>query len=94
MEINKEQLFKYFFAIAFFVSIVAATLKILHVEGSQTLFIIAVLSTAIYILLGVFEVNYSTKIKSPEKIMWTIGFIFLGFITGIIYLFAARKRIV
>jgi hypothetical protein len=46
-----------------------------------------------YAIIGIIEVKNSKKINNPEKIMWTIGFLFLSLITGLIYLFFGKKRI-
>ncbi|RYD73119.1 MAG: hypothetical protein EOP53_20695 [Sphingobacteriales bacterium] len=56
--------------------------------------IIGVLATLAYVILGIIEVNNSTKIERHEKIMWTISFIFFSFFTALVYLFLGRKRIV
>ncbi|WP_425428104.1 PLDc N-terminal domain-containing protein [Arcticibacter pallidicorallinus] len=34
------------------------------------------------------------KYTPTEKIMWTTGFLFFNLITGIIYFFFARKRVI
>jgi hypothetical protein len=40
------------------------------------------------------EIWQSAKIERNEKIMWTIAFLFLGGLVGLLYIFVGRKRIV
>lgn len=94
MEIEKNNLFKKAFAIAFFFSIIGALLKINHTENSSVFLIIGIISTLIYIIIGIYEVNNSTRIKSSEKVMWTIGFITFSFFVGVYYFMSGRKNIV
>lgn len=94
MEIENKNLFKKAFAIAFFFSIIGAFLKINHMENSSFFLIIAIISTLFYIIIGIYEVNNSTRIKSNEKVMWTIGFITFSFFVGVYYFISGRKSIV
>jgi predicted ferric reductase len=48
---------------------------------------------AIYIVLALKEIYNSNRVNLIEKIMWTISFIGLGWIAGLIYLLFTRKRI-
>ncbi|WP_333599901.1 hypothetical protein [Flavobacterium sp.] len=92
MKINNN--FKAIFALSLVVTLLGALLKIEHLGYSQPFLIIGVLLTLAYIVLGIIEVQNSSKIKSSEKVMWTIGFIALSFFTAIVYLVSGRKRIV
>ena len=94
MEIEKKHLFKKVFTVAFFFSIIGAFLKINHTENSSVFLIVAIISTLIYIIIGIYEVNNSTRIKSNEKVMWTIGFISFSFFVGTYYFISGRKNIV
>ena len=93
METRKKDLFKKAFAIAFFFSIIGALLKINHTENSSIFLIIGIISTLVYIIIGIYEVNNSTKIRNSEKVLWTIGFLVFSFFVGIYY-FMNRKNIV
>ncbi|WP_395808502.1 hypothetical protein [Daejeonella sp.] len=46
----------------------------------------------IYIIMALNEIYTSNRVNLIEKIMWTISFIGLGWIAGLIYLLFARKR--
>ena len=93
MEIEKKNLFKKAFATAFFFSIIGALLKINHLGNSHVFLIIGIISTVTYIVIGIYEVNNSTNIRSSEKVLWTIGFIIFSFLVGIYY-FMNRERII
>lgn len=93
METRQNNLFKKGFAIAFFFSIIGALIKINHLDYADTFLYIGVISTFTYIGIGIYEVNKSTKIKSSEKIFWTIGFILFSFFVGVYY-FMNRNKIV
>ncbi len=92
MEIPKSVYAKAFI-IAIFFSIIGAFLKINHVEYSSIILVIGVVSTLIYIIVGINEVNSSTRIQSSEKVVWTIGFLVFNLFVGIYYLIK-RKNIV
>jgi type IV secretory pathway component VirB8 len=54
-------------------------------------------SNGVFVVSALTEVWRSVRINKNEKIMWTIAFIFMGFlgaIAGIVYLLLGRKRIV
>lgn len=86
------------FKISFFASlllvIIGTVLKITHSEAADTVLAAAVISSLLFIILAIYEVNRSTRIDRMEKVMWTIGFIFMSLITGIVYLAAGRSRVV
>lgn len=94
MKIEKRNLFKRAFVIASLFTIIGALLKINHIENSSIFLIIGLISTLIYISIGIYEVNTSTRIRSSEKVMWTIGFITFSFVVGIYYFISGRKKIV
>ena len=93
MEIEKKNLFVKAFVIGFSFSIIGALLKISHVGNSSIILVIGVILTLVYIVIGIYEVNNSTKLKSSEKIFWTIGFIMFSFFVGLYYLIK-RENIV
>lgn len=86
--------FKTFFLISLVVTLIGAFYKILHWGYAQPILIIGLLFTLLYMTVGIIEVTNSSKIDKSEKIMWTVGFTFFGFITAIVYLLSGRKRIV
>ncbi|ESU23662.1 hypothetical protein FLJC2902T_32240 [Flavobacterium limnosediminis JC2902] len=94
MKTNENNLFKKAFLVALSITIIGAIMKITHMDGAQILLILGVLSTLGYVVIGIYEVNISKRINQSEKIMWTIGFIFINFFAGLLYLINGRKRIV
>ncbi len=82
------------FIVSLLITLIGAYLKITHSEGAETLLIIGVIATLVFIVSAIYEVRTSTKIASSEKTMWTIAFIFFSGIAGLIYFFIGRKRIV
>ncbi len=86
--------FKMFFIIATIILVIGALFRIEHRQYSEPILIMGILLNLSYIIIGIIEVNSSYKIDKSEKIMWTVGFIFFGFITSIIYLLSGRRRIV
>ncbi len=75
-------------------SIAGAFMKLNQNSGADYILAIGILATLIYIIIGIIEVNKSQKIKDSEKVMWTIGFITLNFIAGLLYFISGRKRII
>jgi hydrogenase/urease accessory protein HupE len=72
-------------------------MKILHLPGAEELLIVSVVSNGVFVVSALTEVWRSIRIDKNEKIMWTIAFVFMGFlgaIAGIVYLLLGRKRIV
>ena len=67
--------------------------KYLNLPGQSLFTFINLPFMAIYIVLALKEIYNSNRVNLIEKIMWTIGFIGLGWIPGLIYLLFARKRI-
>lgn len=82
-----------FFA-SLILSIIGAYLKITHAAGADTWLWISFVAWVVFIIAAIYEVVNSTTINRSEKIMWVVGFILLGSITGIVYLILGRKRVV
>ena len=84
--------------ISFFISVIGilfgAVLKIMHSPFADLLLELSFAFYLVFAVLALYEVYQSNKIETTEKIMWTIGLLFLGSIVGILYLVAGRKRIV
>ena len=86
---------------SFFISLVlvllGAFMKILHLPGAEQLLIVGMVTNGVFVIAALSEVWRSERIDKNEKIMWTIAFIFMGFlgtIAGIVYLLLGRKRVV
>lgn len=50
------------------------------------------LSSLAYRILGIVHVAKNKTVSDGEKALWIIGFIFMGFVTGIVFLILARGR--
>jgi L-cystine uptake protein TcyP (sodium:dicarboxylate symporter family) len=94
MKIKVNNNFKAIFSISVIITLIGAYFKIMHWGYSQPILMVGLLLTLAYIIIGIIEVNNSNKIGKLEKVIWTISFIFLCFITALFYLFFNRKRIV
>ena len=86
---------------SFFISLVlvlvGAFMKILHLPGAEQLLIVGMVTNGVFVVAALSEVWRSERIDKNEKIMWTIAFIFMGFLgtmAGIVYLLLGRKRVV
>lgn len=51
----------------------------------------AAICALVLLILGLIDVSSNNKIKKSEKLMWVCGFIFITFITGLLY-FKTFKR--
>lgn len=83
--------------IAFFayliLTVVGAFMKLLHLEFSNLVMSIGIVSLIVFIFLSLSEIYKSTRIDGTEKFMWTIGMLAVSFFAGIAYLIWGRKRI-
>jgi tellurite resistance protein TehA-like permease len=90
---TKLNLFKPTFLISLLVGFIGAFLKIMHLPGGQIFIVISVILTVVYVISAFYEIYGSRRITMNEKVMWTIGFILLSTITGLLYFFMGRPRI-
>ena len=84
---------KWSFISSFIITIIGAYLKITHAAGAETVLTVGVVSVMIFIASAIYEVRTSPRINHAEKTMWTIAFIFMSGIAGIVYFLMGRKRI-
>jgi predicted membrane channel-forming protein YqfA (hemolysin III family) len=95
MNIGKIVSWSFFISLA--ASLVGAFMKILHLPGADQLLMIGLVSNGVFVVSALTEVWRSVRIDKNEKIMWTIAFVFMGFlgaVAGIVYLLLGRKRVV
>lgn len=81
------------FIISFIITLIGAYLKITHSQGAETLLIVGVITTLIFIVSAIYEVWTSKRIDHTEKTMWTIAFILMSGVTGLVYFLIGRRRI-
>jgi predicted membrane channel-forming protein YqfA (hemolysin III family) len=94
---NLGKIVSWSFFISLALSLVGALMKILHLPGAEQLLMVGVVSNGVFVVSALTEVWRSVRIDKNEKIMWTIAFVFMGFlgaIAGIVYLLLGRKRVV
>ena len=88
---------KWSFVISLVLELVGALMKIMYLPGADTLLIIGMVANGVFIVSALSEVWGSVRINTNEKVMWTIAFVFMGFLgalAGILYVIMGRKRIV
>ena len=88
---------KWSFVISLVFELVGALMKIMHLPGADELLIIGMAANGVFIVSALSEVWGSVRINTNEKVMWTIAFIFMGFLgalAGILYVVMGRNRIV
>lgn len=94
---NLGRIVTWSFFISLVLVLVGAFMKILHLPGAEQLLIVGMVTNGVFVVAALSEVWRSERIDKNEKIMWTIAFIFIGFlgtIAGIVYLLLGRKRVV
>ncbi|MCU0404736.1 MAG: PLD nuclease N-terminal domain-containing protein [Chitinophagaceae bacterium] len=88
----KNQVFLLLFILTIVGSFAGAVLKIMHAPGADILLAAALLGGYVFAVLALWEILPSSINKS-EKLMWMVGFVFLNWITVILYLAVGRNRI-
>jgi hypothetical protein len=91
---NKEKIIRSSLFASIGISILAAWFKLQHQQVANYLLPVALAVGLFFIITAIYEVSQSRKIDRSEKIMWIIGFLFLTSISGLIYVFRGRKRVV
>ena len=85
------------YKIALFLSITLVVtglvLKIMHISAAQILIPLGLFFTLVHAIIALYEIYKSDKITLDEKLMWTVGFISVCTITGLLYLIMGRPRI-
>ena len=90
---TNKNLIPIFYVLSFIILLLGAIFKILHQPLAAEIMGLAFISSIVYIVLSFIEIFKSDRIDKTEKVMWLVGFIFLGTVAGFIYLISARKRI-
>ena len=82
------------FISSFILILAGAFMKILHFASSDTMINLGLIIGLIFIVAAIFEVVTSKRINNSEKTMWTIGFILLSGLVGLIYIISGRRRVI
>jgi len=91
---DKKKILTLSFVFAMVIVVFGSLLKIMHWPYAREVMIIGLLSQLVFIILSLTEISKSDRIDGTEKFMWFIGFIFIGTISGLLYILSARKRII
>ena len=83
--------YKKIFVLAFILVLFGSLLKICHLEFATLFLMLGLFTTLCYIVLGIYQINNSVKLKNNERVLWTIGFISFSFITGLLYYFKENQ---
>jgi hypothetical protein len=88
---SMNNLYKKIFVLSFILVLFGSLLKIYHLEFATLFLMLGLFSTLCYIILGIYQINHSVKLKNNEKVLWTIGFITFSFITGLFYYYKENQ---
>lgn len=55
-------------------------------------FVVMAITTLAYKIMGIVIIANNKIIDGGEKALWIVGFIILGFVTSIVFLFLAKSR--
>jgi hypothetical protein len=91
--LKSKNYFNFFLSVSVFFALIGLCFKLMHLGHTYFISIIGTILTLPFAIIGIIEVKNSKKIYTPEKIIWSIGFMFLSIITGILYLSFGKKRI-
>ncbi len=81
------------FLLSFVLTILGAYLKIMHATGADFVLAIGLIASLVYVLLAMYEVWSSDLFNHGEKIMWTVAFVMLMSVGGLIYFLMGRRRL-
>ena len=73
--------------------IIGAWAKIVHLPYANVLLGIGLAAIILSTVLSLYEIHSSSRIKTLEKVVWTLGFVLMNWITGLVYILAGRKRV-
>jgi hypothetical protein len=89
-----ERLMRISFGIGIVFIIVGAWFKLLHYQNADIFLTIGIIASIIFLVIVLYEIHSSKKVRGPEKIMWTVGFIFINTITGLMHFLIGRQKII
>lgn len=89
---NKVTAFKVALIVTVVFNLLGTFFKISHYPHGSLLISISVITSLVFIILGLIDVYKDNNPKPYEKIMWTVGFIFLSWIAGLLYYSKFKKR--
>ena len=91
---NKIIFVKALFLIGSIAIIVGAWYKILHSENADLFLSIGLVLIPLFTISALYEIHTSARINMQEKVMWTIGLLFMNTLAGLLYVFIRRPRVI
>jgi hypothetical protein len=89
---KKVKFYQFSLNICIVFTILGALFKIQHYPYGQLLLILGTISSLGFIVPGLIDVFKNEKNNIPAKMAWLVCFIFLSWITGLIYSGTYKKR--
>jgi hypothetical protein len=89
---NKVTAFKVSLIITIVFNLLGTYFKIAHYPYGNMLIWIGIIASLGFIISGLADVFKNENSRPMEKLMWTVGFIFLSFIAGLLYYPKFKKR--
>ena len=90
---NKERIFQITFTWSIGCLALAMALRVLDIARGEVFLITAVILSAVWTAIALYEIHTSVKISIGTKILWTVGLIFFNTIAGLLYYFSGRKTV-
>jgi hypothetical protein len=90
---RKGKIIRLSFILASFTILIGAWFKILHYPYANVLLVMGLVAIILSTVLSLHEIHTSQKVNTTEKIVWTLGFLFMNWVTGLIYIIAGRKSV-
>lgn len=90
---KRDTLLTIILAVSAITTVIGLVLRFNHHPDHNTVEGLAFLAWLFFLVLTLPDIFNSQKISFAEKLMWGVALLFLGFIGGIIYLMAGKKRV-
>lgn len=84
--------FLFLYLCSFVTTFIGVYLKMTHSNLSDTFLTLGILASVAYIFIALREI-WKSSLPRHEKIQWTIGFLFINSIAGLVYLISGRKKV-
>ncbi len=85
MDYPKITIYKTSLIVATLLSLLGSYFKITHYAYGNLILVIGMIISLGFIIPGLADVFGNNRLKSHEKLMWIVGFIFLTWIAGFLY---------
>ena len=83
--LNRKTLYKTSLIFTAIISLVGVLFKLQHYPYGNFLLGMSTFTSLGFIIPGLLDVFPNRRFKTHEKLMWTIGFVFLSWVAGILY---------